>query len=88
MISQSDASRRASPTEVVAGYLSAAAIFASLVGVVERPLRIIPVALLVALIAARLGGPNQRLHAVAIAIISVCWLVGMTIAVFASRPLY
>ena len=42
---------RARPAETIAGFLAAAAIFVSLTGIMYRPLRLIPVAILLALIA-------------------------------------
>ena len=48
---------RSSPVETVAGLLAAVAIFVSLIGVAYRPLRLIPLAILLALVALAIGGP-------------------------------
>jgi hypothetical protein len=45
-------------------------------------------AILVALIAAAMGGPQQRLAAGALVIATVCWIVGMTLAVMFEQPLW
>jgi hypothetical protein len=68
--------------------MAAAAIFVSMIGIVHKPVRILPAALLVAFIAAGIGGRHQRLAAVAVAVASLAWVVGMTIAVATGRPLY
>jgi hypothetical protein len=72
----------------VAGFLAAAALFVSLIGVVYRPVRLIPAAVIVALIALGMGGRHQRLAAFALAVAVVAWIVGMTIAVAVDHPLY
>jgi hypothetical protein len=79
---------RSRPSESVAGFLAAAALFVSLIGVVYRPVRLIPGAVIVALIAVGMGGRHQRLAAFALAVAAVAWVVGMTIAVATGNPLY
>lgn len=79
---------RGRPGEAVAGFLAAAALFAGLVAVVYRPVRIAPFALLVALVAAGMGGRHQRLAALAVAVVTIGWVLGMTIAVITERPVY
>ena len=79
---------RTRPAEAVAGILAAVSIFVSLIALAERPARIAPGAILAALIAAGIGGRHARLAAFAVAVGAVCWLIGMTIAIAADRPLY
>jgi hypothetical protein len=74
--------------ETVAGFLAAAAIFVSAIGVAYRPARLIPVAALVALVAARMTERYSRLAGWAVAAAVVCWTLGMTIAVITENPLY
>ena len=74
--------------EAVAGLLATAAIFAAAIGVIYRPVRLIPVAVVLALVAARMTTRYSRLAGLAIAIVVVCWVLGMTIAVITERPLY
>jgi hypothetical protein len=79
---------RAGPAEAVAGFLSAAAIFVSLMGVAYRPVRLIPVAIVLALIAAAIGGRNARLAAFATGTGALCFALGMTLAILTGHPLY
>jgi hypothetical protein len=79
---------RARPSETVAGFLAALAIFISLIGLAWHPLRLIMPAILVALVAAAMGGRHQRLTFVAVMITAACFFLGFTIAVVTSRPLW
>jgi hypothetical protein len=79
---------RSRPADTVAGFLSAVSIFASLMGVAYRPLRIIPFAILLALIAVGIGGRHERLAAIAVATGAACFAIGMAAAVITSNPLW
>jgi hypothetical protein len=79
---------RARPSETIAGFLAAASIFVSLMGVAYRPLRLIPLAILLALIAAGIGGRALRLATWAVAIGALSFAVGMAAAVITSNPLW
>jgi hypothetical protein len=79
---------RERPTEAIAGLLAALSLFASLIGVAYRPGRLVPVALLLALLAAAMGGRHSRLASLAIATGAVCFVVGMAIAVITDHPIY
>ena len=79
---------RSSPAETVAGFLAAAAIFVSLTGIAYRPLRLVPAALVLALIAVGIGGRATRLATWAVAIGAVSFAVGMAAAVITSNPLW
>jgi hypothetical protein len=79
---------RSSPAETVAGFLAAAAIFVSVTGVAYRPLRLIPAALVLALIAIGIGGRATRLATWAVAIGAVSFAAGMAAAVITSNPLW
>jgi hypothetical protein len=73
----------------VAGFLAAASIAVSAVAMVYRPVRLAPVALLVAFIAVALSERYfSRLAAFAVAFGALGWLVGMIVAVLAEEPLY
>jgi hypothetical protein len=80
--------RQSRPAETVAGFLAAAAIFVSLVGVAYRPLRLIPFAILLSLIAAAIGGRSERLATYAVAIGAACFAIGLAVAVITSHPLW
>jgi hypothetical protein len=76
------------PSETVAGYLSAIAIFTSVIGIVWHPLRLILPATAIALIAAGMAGPGRRLQFAAVVICTVCLFLGLTVAVVTSRALW
>lgn len=79
---------RARPAETIAGFLAATSIFVSLTGIAYRPLRLIPLALALALIATGIGGRALRLATWAVAIGAVSFAVGMSAAVITSNPLW
>lgn len=60
----------------------------SFIGLAYRPGRLIPCALLLALLAAAIGGRHSRLAAFAIGIGSACFMVGMAIAVVTDNPIF
>jgi hypothetical protein len=55
---------------------------------VYYPGRIGPGAMLVALIAAGMGGRGNRLPAIAVGLTGFCWLAGMVIAIMLDRPIF
>ena len=75
-------------SDTVAGYLSAIAIFVSLVGLAWHPLRLILPSLAIALIASGMGTGKGRLQFAAVLICAVCLFFGFTIAVAFSKPLW
>jgi hypothetical protein len=79
---------RQGPTDTVAGFLATIALFAGLLSIVYRPVRIGPFALVVALIAVAMGGRHERLAAWAVAAVTVGWVLGMTVSVLTDNPLY
>jgi hypothetical protein len=79
---------RLRPSEIAAGFLAAISLTASVVAIVYEPVKLAPFAILVGFISAGLAGRNSRLAAAAVAAGTIAWLVGMTIAVLFSRPLY
>jgi hypothetical protein len=79
---------RERPADAVAGLLASLSIFASLIGLAYRPARLIPGALLLALLAAAMGGRHQRLAAFAVGIGGACFVIGMAAAVITDHPLY
>ena len=79
---------RWSTADTVAGFLATLSIFASALGLVWRPVRIVPFAILIALVAARMSARNQRIALYAVVAGVICWTAGMTIAVVTENPLY
>jgi hypothetical protein len=76
------------PHEAVAGLMAAAAMFAGAWALVETPARIAPVAIIVALVAAGMGGRHSRLAALSVAVCALWWFLGMTFAIATDRPLW
>jgi hypothetical protein len=72
----------------VAGFIAAASLFASLLGVAYRPARVIPIAILVALVSVRMTERHSRLAGLAVAVGIASFVLGMSIAVITENPLY
>jgi hypothetical protein len=80
---------RERPAETVAGFLAAISIFMSCAGVAYRPLRLIPVALLLAFVAAAMAnGRSVRLAGIAAGLGALCFAAGMAVAVLTESPLF
>jgi hypothetical protein len=79
---------RTRPAETVASFLAAAAIFVSLTGIAYRPLRLIPFALVLALVAVGIGGRAARLAMGAVGIGALSFALGLAFAVITSHPLW
>jgi hypothetical protein len=75
-------------TQTLGGFLAAAAIFVSAIGVAYRPLRLIPFAILLALISVAIGGRSVRLATAAAFIGAGCFVLGLALAVATSHPLW
>ena len=75
-------------SETVGGFLSAMAIFVSLVGIAWHPLRLILPSLAVALIASGMGNGKGRLQLAAVLVCGVCLFLGFTVAVVTSNALW
>jgi len=74
--------------EAIAGLLASSAIFISLLALAYRPARITPVAIVLALVAARMTTTHSRLAGFAVGIAAACWFIGMTIAVVTRNPIF
>ena len=74
--------------DAVGGLLAAASIALSAIAVVQTPVRLAPAAIVVALVAAAIGGRHRGLATLAVAVAAIAWVVGMTIAIAAENPLY
>jgi hypothetical protein len=82
------ATSREPVSHTVAGFLAAAALFAGVVAIIYYPGRIGPGAMLIALIAAAMGGFQSRLAAFAVAVVTASWFAGMILAVVLERPIF
>jgi len=76
------------PVDVVAGFISAIAIVAGVLALVERPVRIGVFGVVLSLVAAGMGGRHARLATIAVITSTACWVVGMVIAVLTRNPLW
>jgi hypothetical protein len=75
--------------EAVGGFLAACALLLGFLAIAYRPARLSPLAVVLVLLAAVMGGRrHERLVIVAVVVVSVGWLVGMTVAVATNNPLY
>jgi hypothetical protein len=79
---------RSGAAEAIAGLLAAAAIFVSLMGLAYLPARLVPFAIVLALVSTAIGGRNARLATFAVFLGALCFSVGMTIAVITGHPIY
>jgi hypothetical protein len=79
---------RARPADTIAGFLAAMAIFICLIGLAWHPLRLILPGIVIAMIAAGMGGRHQRLAFAAVIVAASCFFFGMMIAVITSRALW
>jgi hypothetical protein len=76
------------PADAIAGFLAAVSILGSAIGLVYLPARLIPFAILLAVIATAMGGRNARLAATAVGIGGVCFVVGMAVAVITNHAVF
>jgi hypothetical protein len=74
--------------DYVAGFLASVSVFAAPVGIVYYPGRVATGAILVALIAAAMGGFQSRFAAFAVGFATVCWLAGMIVSIALERPVF
>jgi hypothetical protein len=86
--------------DTVTGLMSATAIFLAFLGATDlhlsisgeeiqmRPIRVGVAGVILALIAAGIGGRHRKLAAIACVIAGVGWLLGMVVAVVTERPLF
>src|SRR6266849_7386593 len=68
------------PIDAIAGLMAGAAIFAGLIAIAYRPIRVGTPAIGLALVASAIGGRNARLAGAALAIATAAWVVGMIVA--------
>jgi hypothetical protein len=85
---ESDSRSGEGAASAVAGVMAAFAIFAAAAGLVYYPGRVGAAAVLVALVAAGIGGFQRGLAAFAVAFAGVCWFAGMVIAISLERPVF
>jgi hypothetical protein len=80
--------RSARPSELTAGFLASLSIVGSALALAYEPMKVMPFAILLALIATGMAPPKSRLPLIAVAVAAVCFVAGFTIAVLTESPLY
>jgi len=79
---------RSAPSEVVSSFLAVISIAASVLALFWDPIRVCPFAILLALIATGMAPKDARLPLLAVGIGAIAFVVGVTIAVTTSNPVY
>jgi hypothetical protein len=77
-----------SAAENVAGLIAAAALAVGVIAIFYEPVKLSPVALVVALIAVGIGGRFHRLSAAAVGVVTAGWVLGMIYCVLEAKPLW
>jgi hypothetical protein len=83
-----ESGRDATPSQLAADFLATFALFAGLIGIVYTPGIVCTAAVIVAILAATIGGRDRWLVPFAVAVTGACWLIGMTLAVLLERPIF
>lgn len=79
---------RTRPRDAVAGFLAAAALFLGLLQLFYRPFRLVPVAVIFVLAATVMSREHERLTGLAVAVIAICFVAGVTLQVLTHHPLF
>jgi hypothetical protein len=83
-----ESGRDATPSQLAADFLATFALFAGLIGIVYTPGIVCTAAVIVAILAATIGGRDRWLVPFTVAVTGACWLIGMTLAVLLERPIF
>jgi hypothetical protein len=86
--SQSQSQSQPRTTDTVAGFLAAMSMAICLIGIAWHPLRLILPGIVIAMIAAGMGGRFQRLAFAAVVVAAGSFFLGMLIAVVTQNPLW
>ena len=74
--------------DTIAGFLCAFSLVLSLLALVRNPGLLAPVAILVALVAARMTESHRALAAVSVAVATLSFFLGMIVAIATDNPLF
>jgi hypothetical protein len=80
--------RQTRPADLAAGFLATISILGSGLALAYRPVRLIPFAMVLALIAAGMASRDSRLPLIAILVGAVAFVVGLSIAVITKNPVF
>jgi hypothetical protein len=81
-------SRVEHPGSLAAGFLATLSIVGSALALVYRPVRLLPFAALLALIAVAMAPKDSRLPLIAVVFAAACFIAGLTIAVLTENPVF
>ena len=87
-MSSTPASSDQRPSETAADFLAVISIVGSVVGLAYQPVKLIPFAVILGLIATGMARRSSRLPLIAVGFAAVCFVAGMTIAVLTKHALY
>jgi hypothetical protein len=87
-MSMEAAPNEGSTANQTAGFLAVLSIAGSAAGAVYQPVKILPFAFLIALIATAMSPRDSKLPLVAIFFGAICFVVGLTVAVTTNHALY
>jgi len=87
-VSTTPARSEARPSETASGFLAVISIVASLLALAYQPVKLIPFAGLLALVATGMAPRDSRLPLIAIFVAAACFVAAMTIAVLTKHALY
>ena len=76
------------PRDLVAGFITACALFLGVMELLYRPFRLAPAALILLLIATVMTAEQQRLIRLGFAVVGICFIVGAALQVLTHHPLY
>lgn len=76
------------PKDMVSGILSAIGIAGAVLELFYRPFGVGPVAFVLVMIGIVMSSKHRRLSSLALAAVGVCFMIGASIAVWDSNPLY
>jgi thiosulfate reductase cytochrome b subunit len=79
--------RDVTTSQLAADFLATVAVFAGLVGIVYTPGLVCTAAVVVAILAATIGGRDRWLVPFTVVVTGTCWFVGMALAVLLERPI-
>jgi hypothetical protein len=79
---------RLRPAEAVAGFLAAASLFIGFLELFYRPFRLAPIAVILLLVATGMSRDQQRLVALAAAVVGIGFVAGAALQVVTHHPLF
>lgn len=85
---ESERPREATSAQLAADFLATIALFTGLIGIVYTPGLVCTAAVVVAILAATIGGRDRWLAPATVAVTGACWVIGMMLAVLLERPIF